>query len=73
MNTEKSINEEKGNAVLPLVIWRNWLLPFIICLFVAVFFRILFNYLPKNMVTTDFLVGWISCMAWNIARKYYAI
>lgn len=73
MNTEKSINKEKGNAVLTLVIWCNWLLPFIIVLFVAVFFRVLFHYLPKNMVTTDFLAGWLSCMAWYISRKHYAI
>lgn len=73
MKKQNTNTPDTANGVLHAVIWRNWLLPFIICLFVAVFFRVIFHYLPENSVTTDFLAGWISCMAWYISRKYYAI
>ena len=63
----------KGNNALPLVIWRNWVLPFIIGLFASVIFTVAFSYIPKNMITTNFLAGWLSCIVWGIARKYYAI
>ena len=68
-----TITNKQGNEGLAAVIWRNWILPFIITLVAILVLTIAFQIIPKNSITTDFLAGWISCVVWFAARKHYAI
>lgn len=68
-----TITNKQGNECLAAVIWRNWILPFIITLVAMLVLIIAFQIIPKNSITTDFFAGWISCVVWFTARKHYAI
>ena len=54
------------------VMWRNWVLPFIITLVVLIIVRVTFSFLPENILYNDFLAGWIGAMAWFFSRDFYA-
>lgn len=68
MNTEK---ETKKNGNLPIfsVMWRNWMLPFLIALATSIIAGVIFGALN---IEDNFMIGWISCMAWYISKEYYA-
>ena len=55
------------------VIWRNWILPIIITVAFAVPLMLVFHLIPDNVLTTDFLAGWLSLIVWEQANKRYAI
>jgi hypothetical protein len=41
----------------------------VICILVGVILKVTFYYLPKNIITTDFFAGWITCIVWYSLQK----
>jgi hypothetical protein len=70
---EPNKEEPKINSFLYSVIWRNWIVPIFITLVVSIATRIIFHYIPENIVTNEFFAGWISCQTFYVAHKRYAI
>ena len=51
------------------VICRTWLVPLIKSIIVAVILRVIFNKIPENIITTDFLAGYWTCISWYYFRS----
>ena len=76
INPKEMMNKlglNKRNSFLDSVIWRNWIVPVFISLVVSIITRVIFHYIPENIITNEFMAGWISCVTFYVAYKRYAI